>query len=547
MLNVSCNKTLVMSKKNLILLLTVLICISTFAKRTEIDSLMRFSRHPKHSYSQKIELCKELIIKYKNDSLNLGKAYANLGAAYVNHNQYKDAAINYEKAIRIATKYDDNQQLTLTYFLLGNVHLETKNFDRAIELFRNAENLARKNSNSKLLAMIYNSQGIIFAQRPDLGYSFTAFDNAYQILDSMGLEFEKTIPMGNIGDYYLRIKEPNLALKVFLANLNVLEVGPYYADIAICKGNIGLSYQQKGQYEKAISYFNQSLTLAKNHQLYKITYDNYNDLSETYRLKKNFKKALFFKEKYIMLKDSILNSETTSEIAKLNLVYENEKKEKQLVLHEHEILQLETLEKTNRYKMLLAIGGFVLLLVVTTMIFFKLRSNITKHRLEEQINQNKLEQQKKESSRLETELTNKTQDLTSFALDISRKNEFTISIDDKLKKIRKTADAADKERLLQELILKTNNHLKINSDYQLFQSNIEKVNHQFLKKLHTNYQGLTTNETHLCGLIRLGLTTKEVASIKNISPDSVEVSRYRLRKKLALPEGTDLNLFLTTM
>ncbi len=129
-------------------------------------------------------------------------------------------------------------------------------------------------------------------------------------------------------------------------------------------------------------------------------------------------------------------------------------------------------------------------------------------------------------------------------MDVARKNEFTRDIDLKLKQIKKTSSTESKEILLQDLIFKTHNHLKSNEDFERFQSNIKKVNHDFFEKLTIHFNNLTTNEIHLCGLIRLGLTIKDISSIKNISPKSVEMNRYRLRKKLQLDEGQDLYQFL---
>lgn len=74
--------------------------------------------------------------------------------------------------------------------------------------------------------------------------------------------------------------------------------------------------------------------------------------------------------------------------------------------------------------------------------------------------------------------------------------------------------------------------------------NVEKVNQDFFNKLDQNFPELTINEKQLCGLIRLNLSTKDIASIKNISPKSVEMGRYRLRKKLNLAPKEELSAFL---
>jgi len=165
----------------------------------------------------------------------------------------------------------------------------------------------------------------------------------------------------------------------------------------------------------------------------------------------------------------------------------------------------------------------------------------------EKLSQAKLESQQKESTRLAEELERKNKDLTNFALDIARKNEFTKKMNEEVKKLKATSKLDEKDKILQDLIFKTTNHLKINADFEHFQTNVENVNHQFFESLTKAYPNLTTNEKHLCGLIRLNLTIKDISLIKNISPKSVEMNRYRLRKKLHLDSDVDLNAFLLTL
>ena len=74
--------------------------------------------------------------------------------------------------------------------------------------------------------------------------------------------------------------------------------------------------------------------------------------------------------------------------------------------------------------------------------------------------------------------------------------------------------------------------------------NIEKVNHDFFSRLTRDFPNLTVNEKKLCGLIRIKTSIKEIASIRGISPKSVEMSRYRLRKKLNLEEHVNLDEFI---
>ena len=62
--------------------------------------------------------------------------------------------------------------------------------------------------------------------------------------------------------------------------------------------------------------------------------------------------------------------------------------------------------------------------------------------------------------------------------------------------------------------------------------------------LKKKFPGLTPNEQKLCAYLTLNLSTKEIAQLMNITVRGVEISRYRLRKKLEVPTGMHLFNFL---
>ena len=74
--------------------------------------------------------------------------------------------------------------------------------------------------------------------------------------------------------------------------------------------------------------------------------------------------------------------------------------------------------------------------------------------------------------------------------------------------------------------------------------NIDKLNTEFFHRLAQKFPDLTKNESELCGYLRAGMKTKDIAQIRNIAPESVKRAKARLRKKLHLQGGTDLYEFL---
>ena len=78
----------------------------------------------------------------------------------------------------------------------------------------------------------------------------------------------------------------------------------------------------------------------------------------------------------------------------------------------------------------------------------------------------------------------------------------------------------------------------------MFQEAFNNADKKFLKKIKSKHAELTPNDLRLCAYLRLNLSSKEIAPLLNISPRSVEVKRYRLRKKMNLPHDTNLTNYI---
>ena len=71
-------------------------------------------------------------------------------------------------------------------------------------------------------------------------------------------------------------------------------------------------------------------------------------------------------------------------------------------------------------------------------------------------------------------------------------------------------------------------------DWKLFEEAFNNADSDFLKKVKSIHPNLTPNDLRLCAYLRLNLSSKEIAPLLNISARSVEIKRYRLRKKMEL-------------
>lgn len=81
-------------------------------------------------------------------------------------------------------------------------------------------------------------------------------------------------------------------------------------------------------------------------------------------------------------------------------------------------------------------------------------------------------------------------------------------------------------------------------DWKLFESYFNSTHQHFMDRLRQQYSDITTGDLRICCLLRMNLSTKEIASLLNVSIRAIELRRYRLRKRLTLEADTNLVDFL---
>jgi DNA-binding NarL/FixJ family response regulator len=154
-----------------------------------------------------------------------------------------------------------------------------------------------------------------------------------------------------------------------------------------------------------------------------------------------------------------------------------------------------------------------------------------------------------ENQALHNAVEMKRQEVMNVALSIVEQREFLESLSETLKKLEKAEDDKEKDRLIGELSTSIKQRLSYEGDVdsQYFYAQAESLHEDFYAKLSENFPNLTQQEKRLATLLRLGFSSKYIATLMNITSKSVEISRYRLRQKLGLEKGDNLVNFIKSI
>ncbi len=138
-----------------------------------------------------------------------------------------------------------------------------------------------------------------------------------------------------------------------------------------------------------------------------------------------------------------------------------------------------------------------------------------------------------QNEKLANEIASKNRELAVATMSIIKKNEFLSAIKDQLK-------ISNDDPKIKAVIKTIDRNINNSDDWKFFEDAFNNADKDFLKKIKNLHPELTSNDLKLSAYLRLNLSSKEIAPLLNISVKSVEVKRYRLRKKMQLPHEKGL-------
>jgi phosphate/sulfate permease len=201
--------------------------------------------------------------------------------------------------------------------------------------------------------------------------------------------------------------------------------------------------------------------------------------------------------------------------------------------------------------------SMVLLLIIVILIYYltlrKRKINLLEReigRAEEKYRMKLQELEKKYADKMHhqldmgKELKFRQNEMVTMAMSIIHKNEFLSGLKEEIVKIKMGVKDPETRMGLNKLSLMITQDLSIDRDREKFQMHISEQNSSFIHRLTEAFPTMTDNEKRLASLLRLNLSSKEIASILNISPKSVEMNRYRMRKKLKVDPKVTLSDFI---
>ncbi len=496
---------------------------------------------------------------------NIAHGQTNFKADYLNNNPVEaNSAVSFEEKVKLHhaflekyTQEHDTYKQFLGYIYLLQDHLKAQDYPEATRYLLLAEGMANAANNVGWLGAVNHQRGILnvrmqksedaleayklaakqcgeagdslclaqsleqvsamYGRLEDFKESTRYYEMALPLIEKFGGERELATTLNNQGNRLSALGRSNEAIHYIQKAITLYDKLGAKKEATQCLNNLADVYRRLGQKSLAIKTFEECIRINTENNFSSSLVINFAGLYTLFDEDEDYPAANEYLEKYHELRDSIMGVETQEKIAALEIRFKTQEKELELAATKATLS--ETKRRAEHYTLLSIFGILVALLGVLAW-----RLQIQRSKRAQVQNQRML-------SDLTRILIEKNAVIA--ALEAQPSNEST-ALD-----IEVDADSFDTNVFNQRILT--------NDNWTDFKVYFEKAYPGFILQLRNKYPALTEAEERLLLLIKLNLTTKEVASMLGITVDSVKKTRNRLRKKLSLEQEEDLELTIRQM
>jgi tetratricopeptide (TPR) repeat protein len=507
-------------------------------------------------------LYKEYIDHHPNTDkivpMNFASLLNNKATIFARMGYYDSAIIVFKESLEFRQKHKAGPKyIAPTLLNIGAVCYKNENYTQALEYFNDAlDNYLILNDSSKIAAC-YSNSGLVNKELGDTLKAINNYKKALEIRNKINDTRGKITLLNNLGAIYLKMNQLEKANRYFLKAIRLNANQKYKSKLATSYQNLSTYHNKVGNFDKALEFALKSLNIMKQRGQRANIEEVYLSLSEAYQNKGDYEKALTYYKMHKAIHDSIFNEKSRANYNKLELQLETAQKERKIELlkqeREKQLLQNKILknEKRNYIATIIVIVflGFILGFIV----LLKRKKDRQIHHQKELVHQKEkelakaeLEKSKIKETELQQSVLYKSKQLSTHALHMMQKNSLLHDIYEKVESISKKVPIDDRP-VFRKVLNKINFGLRSQKDWDVFKLYFEEVNRDFYKELKQINPELTINDHRICALIKLNMTSKEMASVLNVAPNSIKSSRYRLKKKLGLSPEADMDAYIRSL
>ncbi len=410
-----------------------------------------------------------------------------IATAYYNLGDYETALRFGYESLTIAQAVNAPILIAKAYTTLGNTYFQIYDFDQARLTFEKCLMIVTEAEHRYGQSVSLNNLANVFEQMNDYPAAVESHQKSLAIKEALGDEAGQAHVLISIGNCYMKMEKMKKAESIYKKSLSLSRKLDDKTEHITGLYSLGKLYNFEGRAAQAIEVLQEALELLGEVKKVERLADVHRELSRAFEQTGNLTEALRHARLHQSVREEMLNEEVISKTKKLQIVHQVTE-----MAREREIFRLKA-EQTEK------------------------------------------------------ELAHKKQEIVAMAMTLVQKNELVEKLKSELATLSKASKGGASDevgRKISALIEQLDKSKADEKSWRLFEQQFESVHQNFIQTLIHRFPELTKTELRLCVLLKIQLSTKEIAQLLFLSPRSVETYRLHLRRKLGLSQNTNLTEFL---
>ncbi len=452
-----------------------------------------------------------------------------IGLVYHNMNQLDSSMVYLKSALDMYQVLNLQNKQGMVIESMAIIQKQLGDYDKSIELHQESRALFQEARDTIGLMSNANNLGIVFKTIDKPEKALAEYQKVYDFANIMDHKGGLMSYFINSGILLNKLKRHIEAESLLRNGIKIAEELRSQISIADSKSSLARSLLHQNKFSEAIIEVNESIQIAHDIGALEKEQDAHEVAKEIYLAQGNADEALLHMESYQSLKDSIFQLARTKQVNELQTQYETEKKDAEIVLLNKNI-EIENVKRQRLW------GGLGLIVLSGLALIYGIIQRNKK--MQAVLSKDKaiaIERQE----RAEQQLEFKKKELTAKALQLAKKNEFLLELETEIVELQSSVDASVGKassrisRMIQRDIVD-------DEEWDQFATEFSSVHQEFLDRLRERFGTFSKGEMRLIYLLRMNMTSKEIANILRISGEGIRKARYRLRKKMSLDSSDDL-------
>jgi tetratricopeptide (TPR) repeat protein len=512
----------------------------------------------------------DLAIEHYNQSLDLflgnkneveiSNQYNNVGTVYFKWGKYNLATEYFSRTLQIDKRRGDSLAISSSYNNIGKVYETWGYYDIAIEHYQNALVYLGEKVNDERKALRLSNIGTSYYKKGELEKALKYLKDALNIDMALGKKIKAAVRYNEIANVLLKMGDHQKAIEYNEQALEIFRKSNRKESLAIVLKDLGAVYSALKDYKRAEAYIMESIALAREIQSLANEMAALKLMGEMYEEQGFYIESMKYHKQYDRLRDTIFNAQIHQQLANYKIKFETEKKEQ-----ENQLLRKNIIIKKRTQRAILIIGGVLFIAAVLLLLLLRLKIKtlkqarilheqdkklssleIEKKELEKQSLQDKVFAEKQlnrlQHEKYQAEIKLKNRELVHSTLQLVNKNKVLSEIKEKVNQ----PNSIDPDSSF-EIVQLINHNTDADQNWKQFMVDFEKIHPGFVDRVRRRYPDLGEPFIRLSVLLRIELSTREIAELLNVSLAAVNKNRQRLRKKLSLPAEADLSAHMQSI